>query len=157
MPICRLRNVAPESNINAVGPACRCRRRCDVRATIDNPTLPFAPLDRLSRKSVESDESVAANGNDNIAQPGSLEHFLVERYYLYCADRRGRLFRGQVHHRPYPLCSARIDSLEQTMLSAADIRHTAAPCHACYSPGVEVDVYGLRGLDAAIRGERPRK
>ena len=34
-------------------------------------------------------------------QPGSLEFFLVERYFLYSADRRNRLFYGQVHHRSY--------------------------------------------------------
>ena len=33
---------------------------------------------------------------------GSLEHFLVERYCLY-ARHAGRLFRAEIHHRPWPL------------------------------------------------------
>ena len=37
------------------------------------------------------------------AQPGSLEHWLIERYCLYSVDRRGRIFRGEIHHRPWPL------------------------------------------------------
>jgi uncharacterized protein YqjF (DUF2071 family) len=36
------------------------------------------------------------------AQPGSLEHFLTERYCLYAEDE-GRLFRADIHHRPWPL------------------------------------------------------
>jgi uncharacterized protein len=39
------------------------------------------------------------------AGPGSLEHFLVERYCLYTADR-GRLLRAEIHHRPWPLQAA---------------------------------------------------
>lgn len=37
---------------------------------------------------------------------GSLEAFLTERYWLYSADARGRLFRGRVHHEPWPLQAA---------------------------------------------------
>jgi hypothetical protein len=45
------------------------------------------------------------------AEPGTLEHFLVERYCLYAADRRGRLHRAEIHHAPWPLqrAEARID------------------------------------------------
>jgi uncharacterized protein len=44
------------------------------------------------------------------AQPGSLEHFLIERYCLY-AEHEGALYRGEIHHRPWPLQPAetRID------------------------------------------------
>jgi len=35
------------------------------------------------------------------AAPGTLEWFLVERYLLFAADPRGRLFTGRVHHAPY--------------------------------------------------------
>lgn len=35
------------------------------------------------------------------ARSGSLDHFLVERYVLYSADRRRRLYQGRVSHTPY--------------------------------------------------------
>ena len=35
--------------------------------------------------------------------PGSLEHFLTERYCLYTQDRRGRRLRLNIHHQPWPL------------------------------------------------------
>jgi uncharacterized protein len=36
------------------------------------------------------------------AEPGTLEHFLTERYCLYTADG-GRLYRAQIHHPPWDL------------------------------------------------------
>jgi uncharacterized protein YqjF (DUF2071 family) len=41
-------------------------------------------------------------GEPRPADPGSLEHFLTERYCLYTEDR-GRLFRADIHHRPWLL------------------------------------------------------
>jgi uncharacterized protein YqjF (DUF2071 family) len=37
------------------------------------------------------------------SRPGTLEHFLTERYCLYAASRRGRLMRLQIDHAPWPL------------------------------------------------------
>ena len=39
------------------------------------------------------------------SEPGSLEHFLTERYCLY-AEHAGRLWRAEIHHRPWPLQQA---------------------------------------------------
>lgn len=36
------------------------------------------------------------------ADAGTLAHFLTERYALY-SERAGRLFRGEIHHSPWPL------------------------------------------------------
>jgi uncharacterized protein len=37
------------------------------------------------------------------AAAGSLEDFLAERYCLYTVDGRGRLYRAEIHHSPWPL------------------------------------------------------
>jgi uncharacterized protein len=39
------------------------------------------------------------------AEPGTLEHFLTERYCLY-AEHEGELYRAEIHHRPWPLQGA---------------------------------------------------
>jgi uncharacterized protein len=54
------------------------------------------------------------------ARPGSLEYFLAERYCLYTVAE-GRLFRGEIHHPPWPL---------QRAEAAIDV-NTMAP------PGIE--------------------
>jgi uncharacterized protein YqjF (DUF2071 family) len=37
------------------------------------------------------------------ATPGTLDHFLTERYCLYAVDPAGRILRGDIHHAPWPL------------------------------------------------------
>lgn len=37
------------------------------------------------------------------SQPGALDGWLTERYCLYAANRRGMIWRGDIHHAPWPL------------------------------------------------------
>ena len=41
-----------------------------------------------------------------LSKPGSLEQWLTERYALFAADRRGRVFRGDIQHARWPLQTA---------------------------------------------------
>ncbi len=54
-------------------------------------------------------------GPVSTAAPGSLESFLTDRYCLYAADRRGRTFRAEIHHAPWPLRTAEADVEVNTM------------------------------------------
>lgn len=76
------------------------------------------------------------------SEPGTLQFFLAERYFLY-ASRRGRLLRGQVHHPPYPLHAVSDLEIEETVLAAAGLQPAKGPIHACFSPGVDVEVFAL--------------
>ena len=42
-------------------------------------------------------------GETYLSEPGTLEHWLTERYCLYVLDRKGRARRGEIHHKPWPL------------------------------------------------------
>lgn len=75
--------------------------------------------------------------------PGSLQEFLLERYYLY-VERGSALFRGQVHHAPYPPFAADIVSCEEGLIGAAGLPapdHPPDLVHA--STGVDVEVFAL--------------
>lgn len=50
-------------------------------------------------------------------QPGTLEHFLTERYCLYTVDEDGRPLRGDIHHRPWRLRTAEAELHENSMTS----------------------------------------
>lgn len=65
---------------------------------------------RVDRRAPPAEFAAAwrPKGPANVAAPGSLEHFLVERYSLF-AVRRGRLLRGDVAHRPWQLADADLD------------------------------------------------
>jgi uncharacterized protein len=80
-----------------------------------------------------------------LAQPASLEHFLVERYLLY-AGSEGRLRAAYVSHEPYPLQEVAIESVSQTLTSAAGLPGLPGPSHVLYSPGVSVRVFAPRRL-----------
>jgi uncharacterized protein len=49
---------------------------------------------------------------------GTLEYFLTERYCLYAAAG-DRIFRGEIHHRPWQLQLAKADITQNTMSLAA--------------------------------------
>jgi uncharacterized protein len=73
------------------------------------------------------------------AAPGSLEHFLTERYCLYTEDG-GRLYRAEIHHPPWDL---------QHGEAAVDL-NTMAPVklpddapHVLFSPRQDVVVWAL--------------
>ena len=55
------------------------------------------------------------------AIPGAIEHFLTERYCLYAADHQGRLYRGDIHHAPWPLQHAEAHIETNTMASPLDL------------------------------------
>lgn len=85
------------------------------------------------------------------SEPGTLQFFLAERYYLYTLDRQQRLLRGQVHHRPYPLHAARVAQLDQSLLGAAAVTPDRELPLKLYSPGVDVEIFELRALGALGR------
>jgi uncharacterized protein YqjF (DUF2071 family) len=52
---------------------------------------------------------------------GSLEYFLAERYCLYAANGRGRIYRGEIHHPPWKLQAAEAEWKINSMAAAAGI------------------------------------
>ena len=54
-------------------------------------------------------------------RPGTLEQFLTERYCLYQVDHRGRPYRLDIHHPPWPLQIAEAQFAMNTMAEAAGI------------------------------------
>lgn len=55
------------------------------------------------------------------SMPGSLDHWLTERYCLYAVGPRGRLLRAEIHHAQWPLQPACADIEVNTMAAAAGI------------------------------------
>ncbi len=60
------------------------------------------------------------------ARPGSLEHFLTERYCLYAASPK-RLYRGEIHHLPWELQDAKFELAENSMAQTAGIGLSPQP------------------------------
>ncbi len=56
-----------------------------------------------------------------LSEPGTLAYWLTERYCLYTTDRRGRLYRGDIHHPHWPLQAAEAEITFNTMAAAHGI------------------------------------
>ena len=68
-----------------------------------------------------------ATGGVRHAEPGSLEAWLVERYRLYTVDGPGRVFAGDIHHRPWTLQDAVADIRANTMTAPHGIDLAGEP------------------------------
>jgi len=77
------------------------------------------------------------------AQLGSLEEFLTERYCLYAASRRGRVFRGEIHHEPWPLQPARFDIRTNTMAHQIGLELHPSEAIGHYAERLDVVAWGL--------------
>jgi uncharacterized protein len=78
------------------------------------------------------------------AEPGSLTHWLTERYCLYTTDKRGRVLRAEVHHEPWPLQPARAEIAANTMASAAGIILPNEPPLLHFARRLDVHIWSLR-------------
>lgn len=58
---------------------------------------------------------------------GTLEYFLTERYCLYHVSRRGRPYRLDIHHPPWPLQRAAAEIARNTMAVAAGLVLASQP------------------------------
>jgi uncharacterized protein YqjF (DUF2071 family) len=68
-----------------------------------------------------------ADGPPVNPRPGTLEHFLTERYCLYTFDSRRRMLRADIHHPPWPLQPAVGEIQRNTMTAAHAIELAGEP------------------------------
>ncbi len=66
-------------------------------------------------------------GESFSSTPGQLDHWLTARYCLYTADRRGRIFRGEIDHNPWELFDAQAIIHRNTMLSGLNVELPDSP------------------------------
>lgn len=75
--------------------------------------------------------------------PGSLEFFLVERYLLFAADPRGRLFSGRVHHAPYRISAPVVAELSVEPARLAGFHLAGEPASVLAAQPVDVSIFPL--------------
>lgn len=93
----------------------------------------------------------APAGAEFRARPGSLEHFLAERYCLYANARGGGLARADIHHAPWELRPAKVHTLENTMAEAAGFGIAPEPDNALFARRIEAFAWTPAPLAAAVR------
>ncbi len=80
------------------------------------------------------------------AVPGTLEHFLTERYCLYAVSADGVVRRTEVHHAPWPLQRAEAEIETNTMTAAGGVAVDDPPALLHFSRRIDVVVWGSEGV-----------
>jgi uncharacterized protein len=88
--------------------------RAHISARVDEGAVRF----EAERDGLVFRARYAAAGGAFVAEPGTLDHFLCERYALYTADG-GRLYRAELHHSPWRLQPAEATLGEATFAPVA--------------------------------------
>jgi len=78
-------------------------------------------------------------------EAGELEVFLTARFLLYSL-RRGKLIFAEVEHGPWPLESARLVRLDQTLTDTLGLPPPQGEPLVHFSPGVEVQAGGPKSI-----------
>lgn len=79
------------------------------------------------------------------ALPGSLEFFLTERYCLD-TEHNGKLYRARIHHQPWPLRSAKLDSLNSTMIESHGLPTPEGEPLLHYCEELNVEIWRLKEI-----------
>lgn len=75
----------------------------------------------------ELDCAYGATGDPFEPRPGSLDHWLTERYCLYTLAEGGTVQRAEIHHPPWPLQPATAVIRSNTMASASGLALAGEP------------------------------
>ncbi len=101
---------------------------------------------RTSSSTLQARYSWGAEGPAREALPGSLEFFLVERYFLFTANANGRLHSGRVHHRPYQFKDARVLAYSTEPARLAGFPLPGDPVSSLSAEMVDVSIYPLQEI-----------
>jgi uncharacterized protein len=78
--------------------------------------------------------------------PESKEFFLTERYVLYTEGDDRKLYRGRIHHQPWPLQESEMLSCSSTMLEVNGIPTPKTNPLIHFASEVNVDIWALERL-----------
>jgi uncharacterized protein YqjF (DUF2071 family) len=90
--------------------------------------------------------SYAPTGAAFEARPGTLDHFLTERYCLYATSSDGSLFITEIHHVPWPLQPAEARIETNTMGTQVGLALDGAPATLHFTRRQEVVIWNPERL-----------
>ena len=75
------------------------------------------------------------------SQPGTLEHWLTERYCLYAQAPDSSILRNEVHHAPWPLQKAEAEITKNSYFSARGLNIEGPPSLLHFARRIDVVVW----------------
>lgn len=99
--------------------------------------------------------SYRPTGPAETAEPGSLEHWLIERYRLLADRPDGTILTGEIHHGPWPLQPAEVEVHINTMTEWLGIDLDSTPDHVRFSRFQDVYIWRPRPLEPVASSDTP--
>jgi hypothetical protein len=90
------------------------------------------------------------------AQGSDLERWLTERYCLYAANGAGTLFRGDIHHPPWPLENGEVEIETLDMTRLLNIELPPKPSLVHFAERIDVIGWALRESFSSRTTGHPR-
>jgi uncharacterized protein YqjF (DUF2071 family) len=87
-----------------------------------------------------ADTSISIHTGERIAEPDDLSVFLSARWGLYSRGFRTSLRYAPVDHETWPLYSATLQHLDDSLVTAAGLSQPTGDAHVMFSPGVSVRI-----------------
>lgn len=121
--------------------------RADMSAKVEEETIHYS----CTRRSIPGETtsfSYSPGAPLPTPEPGSLEYFLVERYYLFAHhEQEMKNIIGQVHHSPYPLVEAKLEHWSGAAIRQAGFEiEDREPDHVAMSRGVDVELFAIEAV-----------
>jgi uncharacterized protein YqjF (DUF2071 family) len=98
---------------------------------------------RRYRSSAEFRGHYRPTGKVQLSVKGSIEHWFTERYCLYTTHRE-EVYRGEIHHAPWPLQPAEAEFEINRVAAAANISLPATAPSLLFARKLEVLIWPLR-------------
>jgi uncharacterized protein YqjF (DUF2071 family) len=94
-------------------------------------------------------------GEATVAPPGTLTAWLTERYCLYAVDRRERIHRAEIHHRPWALQPAEVEIDRNTMTTGLGFELPDVAPLVQFAAHLDVRVWAPERVDTTPTRNRP--
>lgn len=105
-----------------------------------------ARTDRRGKPAVFSADYRPLSPEHRLAGPGTLEHWLTERYCLYSVNAEGAVHVGEIHHLPWQLQPAELRTRVNSMAASHDLALPDMEPVITYTEKLDVLLWPLRKL-----------
>jgi uncharacterized protein YqjF (DUF2071 family) len=122
--------------------------RADMSAREEGGRIRYESVRRASGARVAFRGVYGPTSEVSEAKPGSLEHFVTERYCLYAQDASGAILRAEIHHAPWSLQRASAELEENTIGDGQGIALPGPPALLHFARRLDVVVWPIERVGA---------
>jgi uncharacterized protein len=110
-----------------------------AEVSLDRPAGGFHFRSSRPESGGDLDVRYFPQGDPRVPKEGTLEHFLTERYSMFCSLRKGRLYRGDIHHDEWQIQHASMELRSSSLVPAmgVDVSGSGEPV-VFFSPSTDV-------------------